>query len=153
MTEFKIDPKVKLLPQDAHLAPWLPPYRGKIDTSDPNYMKLSNERDVKRKEAMAAYHRAVAMAAVEESGQVVCPAPDRERDPDRIQHVLRLIEVYWQDNPDLRLGQMVVNALGMKDPELFYMEDDVFVGHWEKMMSKENERKLLDGDQDIPTAD
>jgi len=48
-----------LLPEDAHLTPWLPPYRGKIDTSDGGYMKLHDEREQKRKLALEAYQRAV----------------------------------------------------------------------------------------------
>lgn len=47
------------------------------------------------------------------------------RDPKRINKVLELLRTYWLSHPDLRLGQIVSNASGIRqldDP--FYMEDD-----------------------------
>ncbi len=47
------------------------------------------------------------------------------RDPKRIKPVLEALETYWNKNPDLRLGQIIVNmtrALGRHDP--FFVEDD-----------------------------
>lgn len=32
------------------------------------------------------------------------------RDPTRIPKVLKLLHIYWQANPDLRLGQLLSNA-------------------------------------------
>jgi len=45
------------------------------------------------------------------------------RDPGRINRILALLRRHWLRNPDLRLGQIVINATpdGM-DP--FYVEDD-----------------------------
>lgn len=43
------------------------------------------------------------------------------RDPDRIPRILLDLSKAWRANPDLRLGQLIVNLLG-KDP--FYIEDD-----------------------------
>ena len=47
------------------------------------------------------------------------------RDPKRIKPVLEALETYWNKNPDLRLGQIIVNmtrAWGRHDP--FFVEDD-----------------------------
>lgn len=48
----------------------------------------------------------------------------RFRDPWRIERIVALLASYWRRNPDLRLGQIVVNALGVNSPEVFYAEDD-----------------------------
>jgi hypothetical protein len=49
------------------------------------------------------------------------------RDPARIDRILGLLGEVWTKNPDLRLGQLVVNALppGQPCPQVFYPEDDV----------------------------
>ena len=50
------------------------------------------------------------------------------RDPKRIDRILRRLKAYWKANPDLRLGQIVVNAAS--DPKrsternTYYIEDD-----------------------------
>ncbi|WP_075936276.1 DUF1040 family protein [Halosegnis longus] len=47
------------------------------------------------------------------------------RDPDRIPVTLEAVEEYWQEHPDLRLGQLlykIANECGYEDP--FYMEED-----------------------------
>ncbi|WP_407290773.1 hypothetical protein [Stutzerimonas zhaodongensis] len=48
------------------------------------------------------------------------------RDPERIDEMLELIREVWQDNPDLRLGQLIMNAAHMREPtaeNIFYIED------------------------------
>jgi len=48
------------------------------------------------------------------------------RDPERIDEMLELIREVWQNNPDLRLGQLIVNAARMREPateNIFYIED------------------------------
>ena len=62
------------------------------------------------------------------------------RDPARIDRVLALLRAYWKRYPDLRLGQIVVNAAtgtwaGI-DP--FYMEDDAL------------ERRLAEAQEETP---
>ena len=49
------------------------------------------------------------------------------RDPARIERILELIGEAWRQNPDLRLGQLVVNAAPIAEPlpGLFYLEDSV----------------------------
>ena len=44
------------------------------------------------------------------------------RDPKRIDTMLQVLEYYWKQNPDMRLGQLIGNIA--RDPELYYMEDD-----------------------------
>ncbi len=50
------------------------------------------------------------------------------RDPNRISRILNLIEKLWKQNPDLRLGQLIIgltdnDRIGAKK-DLFYLEDD-----------------------------
>lgn len=48
------------------------------------------------------------------------------RDANRIPEILDALQKLWMANPDLRLGQLLVNVVNLKDPsdELFYIEDD-----------------------------
>jgi len=51
------------------------------------------------------------------------------RDPDRIEPTLDKIREFWKKHPDLRLAQIIVNAVGANRPTtqcptVFYMEDD-----------------------------
>lgn len=47
------------------------------------------------------------------------------RDSDRIPKILHEIERIWQAFPDLRLGQLLLNAV--RDPALYYIEDEELV--------------------------
>ena len=51
------------------------------------------------------------------------------RDPARIPEVLRLLGEVWQRQPDLRLGQLLLNHLHAASPrsELYSVEDDVLL--------------------------
>lgn len=44
------------------------------------------------------------------------------RDPKRINRIIELLRARWHQNPDMRLGQLVVNITGASDP--FHIEDD-----------------------------
>jgi uncharacterized protein YihD (DUF1040 family) len=45
------------------------------------------------------------------------------RDPKRINRILERIREIWVENPDLRLTQLIMNALNMnQDP--YYVEDE-----------------------------
>ncbi|NOQ70417.1 MAG: hypothetical protein GQ574_00325 [Crocinitomix sp.] len=48
------------------------------------------------------------------------------RDPNRISETLKHLERIWKDNPDYRLGQLIVIATKPKEPcpAVFYQEDD-----------------------------
>lgn len=43
------------------------------------------------------------------------------RDPNRIDKTLEEIGKIWKEYPDLRLGQLLLNAV--RDPALYYLED------------------------------
>lgn len=49
------------------------------------------------------------------------------RDPARIDRILARLRAYWVTHPDLRLGQIVVNAIPSvsTSSHVFYAEDDV----------------------------
>ena len=51
------------------------------------------------------------------------------RDPARIERVLAVIRQAWEEQPDLRLGQLVVIATQPAEPcpELFLIEDEALV--------------------------
>ena len=51
------------------------------------------------------------------------------RDPARIDDVLAALRAAWVESPDLRLGQLIVNAVLPSNPcpEVFHAEDDVLL--------------------------
>ena len=51
------------------------------------------------------------------------------RDPDRISEILGVLRDIWERNPDLRLGQIVVNAIrpGEPCPQIFSAEDEALL--------------------------
>jgi hypothetical protein len=55
------------------------------------------------------------------------------RDPKRIKKILSIIEKIWQENPDLRFGQLLINY-GIVPDELrtWLMEDDELLKGLEK---------------------
>ena len=52
------------------------------------------------------------------------------RDPERIGPMLEVIKKIWEKYPDLRLGQLLCNAV----PEslIYYIEDEALIGAIEK---------------------
>lgn len=52
----------------------------------------------------------------------------KPRDPARIDIIIAALRAYWLANPDLRLGQIVVNAADGCDP--FGVEDDALMAGW-----------------------
>ena len=44
------------------------------------------------------------------------------KDPKRIKRILKLIEKIWEKCPDLRLCQLIKNAISETD--VYYVEDD-----------------------------
>lgn len=51
------------------------------------------------------------------------------RDPQRIEQILEALREVWEVDPDLRLGQLVVNAIRPSEPclAIFNAEDDVLL--------------------------
>lgn len=47
------------------------------------------------------------------------------RDKERIPQVLKEIQNIWEQYPDLRLGQLILNVVN--DPAAYYVEDDVLI--------------------------
>ena len=70
------------------------------------------------------------------------------RDPKRIDKVLNTIRLVWSECSDLRLTQLIVNALGMTDQVIFYIEDEVLIKKIAEFglefVKDETEDKLLD---------
>ena len=48
------------------------------------------------------------------------------RDPNRIPRILAHVEQMWEQYPDLRLWQLLLNVV--RDPGLYFVEDDELVG-------------------------
>lgn len=49
------------------------------------------------------------------------------RDVNRIQPFLSELEKHWNEVPDWRFGQLLVNVLSNADRDLFFYEDDEFL--------------------------
>lgn len=47
------------------------------------------------------------------------------RNPNRIDRILNEIRIIWKQYPDLRLGQLILNAI--ENPALYYIEDKELV--------------------------
>jgi uncharacterized protein YihD (DUF1040 family) len=49
------------------------------------------------------------------------------RDPARIHKIISLLESYWEKNPDLRLCQIILNAVNTANfsSSPYYVEDEV----------------------------
>ncbi len=53
------------------------------------------------------------------------------RDPKRIPQILNRIEKIWEQNPDLRFGQLIMNAI---NPDYLYeIEDEILISILEKL--------------------
>jgi len=68
------------------------------------------------------------------------------RDPARIDQILELVRQVWIRSPDLRLGQLIVNAVRPDQPCLpvFSIEDTVRARRLERMLRQP--RPLEGGD-------
>lgn len=56
------------------------------------------------------------------------------RDIDRIDSILDRLKTLWKRNPDLRLGQLILNVL--RDPTLYYIEDEQLIEVLEKVYNQ-----------------
>ena len=58
------------------------------------------------------------------------------RDPARIDRMLELLREVWTRSPDLRLGQLIVNAVRPQEPcpEVFSIEDTVLARRLERTL-------------------
>ncbi len=53
------------------------------------------------------------------------------RNPERIPEILELIRQIWVRYPDLRLGQLILNACN--DDRMYHMEDDNLVAELKRI--------------------
>jgi uncharacterized protein YihD (DUF1040 family) len=60
------------------------------------------------------------------------------RDPERIEAMIALIRKIWYRAPDLRLTQLIMNALKMND-DPYYVEDDKLKKALEEYIEKVEE--------------
>jgi hypothetical protein len=76
------------------------------------------------------------------------------RDPARIDQVVMAVWEVWRQFPDMRLGQLIVNAVAPREPcpEVFGMEDDQLVKRLRKLADRLNEaqRQIGEGLADRP---
>jgi len=64
------------------------------------------------------------------------------RDPKRIAKIMSIIETYWQQSPDQRFGQMLINlGLVPDDIRTWTMEDDILLKELEKWNAKNTNLK------------
>jgi hypothetical protein len=66
------------------------------------------------------------------------PKEKAMRDPARIDQILDLLREVWTRSPDLRLRQLIVNAVrpGQPCPEVFSVEDTVLARRLERMLGQ-----------------
>ena len=60
------------------------------------------------------------------------------RDVDRIPVILGRLEKIWKNNPDLRLGQLILNVIN--ESILYYLEDDVIITEIENFYFGKNQK-------------
>ena len=64
------------------------------------------------------------------------------RDPDRLDPMLYTIRQIWQRYPDMRLGQLLVNAINPNTPcpEIFHAEDEVLLAKLQGLLQRAQSR-------------
>ena len=64
------------------------------------------------------------------------------RDPDRIDRIIERLRQVWKTHPDLRLGQLLVNAIRPSQPcpQVFYPEDSLIENGLENYSNPGTER-------------
>lgn len=64
-----------------------------------------------------------------------------ERDPTRIPKIMDQLERVWEQNPELRLLQLLISVIRPSEPapDLFYVEDEVLLDLLEVEMNKHRE--------------
>lgn len=53
----------------------------------------------------------------------------KARPKSRIEPILKRLQIAWESNPDMRLGQLICNAASdiRKDGDPFYIEDEALI--------------------------
>lgn len=68
------------------------------------------------------------------------------RDPNRIPEIMERIREVWEQEPDLRLGQLILNACRNKTsawPDVFSVEDEVLLQGLEEYSERLKSHNLL----------
>lgn len=60
------------------------------------------------------------------------------RDPKRISKFINIAKQIWKMHPDLRFGQLILNAIDNKE-DLYYIEDDKLLEKIISLYSKKDE--------------
>lgn len=64
------------------------------------------------------------------------------RNPARIRPILEKVEAAWINNPDMRLGQLLINlAPAEYRQDIFYMEDEELVAGLDKYIENYIEKR------------
>lgn len=63
------------------------------------------------------------------------------RDPNRILTLIEVLLAYWEENPDLRLGQIISNINDSKygiskERDIFYLEDEEIINALRELIKK-----------------
>ena len=58
------------------------------------------------------------------------------RDPKRIKPFLKRLEKCWNEVPDWRFGQLMINVLGALPRDPFFQEDEEMIEHFEEYFRK-----------------
>ncbi len=53
-----------------------------------------------------------------------------KKDPKRVDPLMKRLTAVWRQNPELRLGQLIGNALN-SNVDLYYVEDDKLINELE----------------------
>lgn len=60
------------------------------------------------------------------------------RDKKRIELFLKEIQKYWEQNPDLRFGQLLINVFGLSKKDVWFLEENETLKLFEEFFKKEN---------------
>ena len=58
---------------------------------------------------------------------------------EKIEKILNEIKAIWRDYPDLRLGQLILNAF---TSDFYYVEDDEFIKRLKDFYTKKEEKMI-----------
>ena len=68
------------------------------------------------------------------------------RDPRRIERMVLQLQEIWEKHPDMRLGQLIVNAVRPKEPcpEVYSIEDNVLEHRLDELSKLLDQRRNQD---------
>ena len=69
------------------------------------------------------------------------------RDINRIPQILNDLKKIWELTPDIRLGQLLLNAVGHDEKTLFYIEDQDLIDRMFREIYSNLMKELKDGEK------